>query len=31
MWLKRHEEQHDLLGVDIDEAVAACRLPKTGH
>jgi predicted GNAT family acetyltransferase len=31
MWLKRHEEQHDLLGVDIDEAVAACRLPKSGH
>ena len=25
MWLKRHEEQHDLLGVDIDEAVAKAQ------
>lgn len=27
MYMKRHPETHDLLGVDIDEAVAACRLP----
>lgn len=26
MWMKRHPETHDLLGIDIDEAVAACRI-----
>lgn len=26
MWMKRHPETHDLLAVDIDEAVAACRI-----
>lgn len=29
MWMKRHPETHDLLGIDIDEAVAACRIRKS--
>lgn len=28
MWMKRHTETHDLLAIDIDEAVAACRIRK---
>lgn len=28
MWMKRHAETHDLLAIDIDDAVAACRIRK---
>ncbi|MEO0049030.1 MAG: hypothetical protein RL556_362 [Actinomycetota bacterium] len=28
MWMKRHPETHDLLAIDIDDAVAACRIRK---
>ena len=27
MYMKRHPETNDLLAIDIDEAVAACRIP----
>lgn len=26
MWMKRNTDTHDLLAIDIDEAVAACRI-----
>lgn len=29
MYMKRHPETQDLLTLDIDEAVAMCRLPKS--